>query len=311
MPRTASRPTFLRGRVARVTRVDACGRFILGEYNQAVTEGVIEVTLTENTTETEAIDQANMAGKRCVYEPAEPSLVGYGVVATFCEVDYEVFEIITKQPLVFDAFGRVVGIEPDTKISLTGEGFGLEVWMGSQGADVCDDPDAEGEFGWLLLPLLKGGILGGFAVNNGAITFTITGASTRDGSGWGRGPYAVEMGLDGPDRLFQPVSKTAPIRLQSVTVAPPLPTDGARPVLDPTLPALTSITATGTGLEVDFVVAPVSTGPVWYDFGDETWDYVAIPGEASHVYAEAGTYTVRATQNNIDWAEEEIEVPFP
>lgn len=314
MPRTASRPTFLRGRVARVTRVDACGRPVYGEYNQAVSEGVIEVTLTANTTESEAIDQQNMAGKRCVFEPAEPSLTGYGVVLNFCEVDYEFFEIITKQPLVFDANGRVVGIEPDTKISLTGEGFALEVWMGSQGADVCDDPDAEGEYGYVLLPLLKGGILGDFAINNGAINFTITGASTRDGSGWGSGPYAVEMGLLGdPGPLFQPVSKTAPIRLQSVTVAPPEPSEGARPLLDPSLAALTAITAVegATSMEADFTTTPVSTGPVWYDFGDGEWDYVSAPGAASHVYATPGTYEVKASQNGIEWATEEVVVPFP
>ena len=90
---------------------------------------------------------------------------------------------------------------------------------------------------------------------------------------------------------------------------------GARPVLNPTLPELTAVTATEDatdteGMTADFTVTPVSTGPVWYDFGDGGWDYVAVPGEASHEYAEAGTYTVLASQNGIQWASTTVTVPF-
>lgn len=316
MPRTSRTLSPVRGRSTRVTRLDNCGRVVAGEYNQAVSEGIITVGFTANTVDTDEINVPNFGGKRCVYEASVTELAGYGLTLTFCKVDFEYFEILTKQTLVFDANGTVVGLEVDTKIPLDQEGFALEVWVGSQGADVCDDPDAQGEFGYLLLPRLVGGIVGDLSVENGAINFQITGATTREGNQWGRGPHAVEMDeLGEPGPLFQAVSRTAALRIQQTTVAPPTEATGARPVLNPALPALTSVTATedandATGMTADFVVAPVSTGPVWYDFGDGGWDYVAIPGEASHQYEEAGTYTVLASQNGLNWASTTVTVPY-
>jgi hypothetical protein len=267
---------------------------VLGEYNQATSEGIVTAAFTANTVESEEINVPNFAGKRCVYEPAVPELAGYGVDLTFCNVDFEFFEIITKQTLVFAADGSVVGLEADTKIALDDEGFALETWTGTVGADVCDDPDAEGAYGYLLLPLLKGGILGDFSVENGAVNFTITGASTREGNQWGNGPYAVEMNEDGdPDVLFQSVSKTA--------------------ALDPTKVDFTSIAGIegAVPLETEFTTTPAATGPVWWDFGDGEWDYVAAPGATDHLYAAAGTYTVLASQNGLVWTSVDITVPWP
>lgn len=311
MPRISSRPTLVRGRVARVTKLDNCGRLVYGEYSQAVTEGVVSAAFTANTTETEAIEVTGMSGRRLVWEPSITEFAGYGIVLTFARVEFEVFEIITGMPLVFDERGAVVGIEADTKIKLTDWGFGLEIFAGATGTDVCDDPDAEGEFGYLLLPRLQGGILGDFTIENGNVSFTVTGAQTRDGNRWGRGPYAVERnaaGVAGP--LFQPVSPTAALRMQVTTVAPPAEFVGARPLLNPSGAALTTVSATDGDepLEVSLTVSPAATAPVYWEFGDGTWDFVAAPGATSHVFSEPGTYTVRASQNGQVWATTETVV---
>lgn len=420
MPRPTRRPSLVRGRVARVTRLDGCGRFIYGEYNQAVTDGIITVAFTSNTNSTDEISVVKMDGKRCIYEPSLPELSGYSIDVTFCAVEPEIFEIITGQTLVFDAFGRTVGIEMDTKIKLDDKGFGFELWAGSGNTDACEDEEADGEFGYVLLPRLQGGVLGDFSVENGAVNFVITGAATRDGNQWGRGPYAVDraVGTDevqratisgtptggnftltfngqttaniaynataaavqtalqalstvgagnvtvtggpgpgtpytftftndlgqanqpaltatasftggtspaiaittitpgtapAPAPLFQALSPTAALRLQAVTVAPPEPFIGARPLLNPTLPALTSIAAVegSTDMEADFTTTPGATGPVWWDFGDGEWDYVVAPGSASHLYAAPGTYTVKASQNGKSWTKTTVTVPFP
>lgn len=140
-------------------------------------------------------------------------------------------------------------------------------------------------------------------MENGAINFTITGASTREGNHWGSGPYPVELNGTDPAALFQPVSSTAALRMQIVAVAPPEPAVGARPLLDPANAAFTSLTATaGAGThEVDFTTTPAATGNTWWDFGDGEWDYVVAPGATTHTYAAAGTYTVRASQNGVNW----------
>lgn len=305
--------SLVRGRRIRLTRLDGCGRPVYGEASSVTSKGFITVGFTANTTESDEINVTNAAGEVCVFEPAETTLTGYGVEITFCEVDPELLALVTGQAVYVDAFGNVSGFTINTKVSLEGQGFALELWSGVAGGDACSTVGAEGNYGYTLLPYLKGGILGDFTVENGSVTFTVTGANTRDGNNWGVGPYADVMltaasepgplptALDGDDHLL----------LTATGIAPPEALCGTRPLLDPAVTALVSIAGTGIGLAVDFETTPASTGPVWWDFGDGEWDYVAAPGEASHTYAAAGTYTVKASNNGSDWVETEITVPLP
>ena len=77
--------------------------------------------------------------------------------------------------------------------------------------------------------------------------------------------YQAQPPAGDPAPLFQPVSPTAALRMQITTVLPPEPTSGARPLLDTSLPALTSIAAVegGTDMTADFTTTPAATGPVW------------------------------------------------
>ena len=281
MPRTSNSVALIKGRKIRVTRLDGCGRPVYGEYGQAVSEGIVTVNFTANTVETDEINVPNFSGEVCVYEPSVTTLAGYGLEIEFCAVDLDVFEMITGQSLVFDYSGNVVGLEVDTKIEVDDMGFALEVWAGAPVGDVCEDPNAQGSFGYILLPRLEGGYLGDFSIENGSITFTVTGASTREGNQWGTGPYSVMLDDDGlPAVLSQAVSKTAALRLQLVNMTPPATALGARPLLNPELPALTTITAAegDTPQAAEFTVTPTATGSTWWDFGDGEWDYVVAPG---------------------------------
>lgn len=299
--------SFVKGRRIRVTKLDSCGRPIYGDDSQVVSKGFISVGFTANTTETDEINVTNAAGEVCVYEAAVTSLVGYGIEIQFCEVDPELFSLVTGQPVVLGAdASTVVGFDVDTKIGLENSNFALELWVGSPAGDACSTVGAQGSYGYLLLPFLTGGILGDFTVENGSVTFTLTGANTKEGNAWGTGPYPVMLNNASPtplpSRMATPVSTSTALRTMIVDVSPPTDACGARPVLDPTLPNLTSIAGVP---DDDFVVAftttPAATGPVWWDFGDGTWDYVAAPGSTSHTYAAAGTYTVRASQNGVVW----------
>lgn len=306
--------SLMRGKRLRMTRLDGCGRPVFGEASTAVTKGFITVSFTANTSETDEILVTNAGGDRCVYEPAETSITGYGVEIEFCEVDPDLFSMVTGQDVVLDSFGNSSGFDIDTSVDLSGLGFALELWMGAGSADAasCSTEGGDGNFGYLLLPYLRGGIVGDFSVENGNITFTITGANTRDGNAWGVGPYSdIQMSGSAPSAMLTPVKSTTALRLILTDVAPPEPMAGTRPLLDPSLAALTAVSATGDGgsLEADFTVTPASTGPVWYEFGDGEWDYVLAPGVGSHVYSEPGTYTVRATQNG-SFVETTVTVPF-
>lgn len=305
--------SLVRGRRIRLTRLDGCGRPVYGDASSVVSKGFISVAFTANTTESEEINITNAAGETCVFEPAETALTGYALEVQFCEVDPDLFSLVTGQGVVLDAFGNSTGFDIDTAVTLDSSGFALELWMGSAAGDACSTEGAQGSFGYLLLPFLRGGIVGDFTVENGSVTFTITGANTRDGNTWGVGPYSdiqIQEGVPGP--MISPVSSTTALRLILTDVEPPEAACGSRPLLDTTLPDLTAITAVqgADAQTAAFTTTPASTGPVWYDFGDGEWDYVVAPGEATHTYEGSGVFTVRASQNGT-WVETEVTIPFP
>lgn len=304
--------SLVRGRRIRVTRLDGCGRPVFGEASSVVSKGFISVAFTANTTQTDEINVTNAAGEVCVFEPAETTLTGYGVEIQFCEVDPELLALITGQDVYVDAFGNVVGFKVNTKVDLEGQGFALELWAGAGNSDACATEGAQGSYGYLLLPYLKGGILGDFTVEGTNVTFTISGANTRDGNNWGVGPYTDVMLTSGsvPGPLVEALDSDDHLLTIITQVAPPEALCGTRPLLDPEATPITAIAGVATGLDVDFDTTPAATSSVYWDFGDGTWDYVAAPGDASHTYAQPGTYTARASTNGT-WVTTTVTVTGP
>lgn len=304
----------VRGRRIRATRVDACGRPVYGEDSQVVSKGFISVAYTANTNDSDEINQPNAAGETCIFEPAQSSLTGYTVNIEFCEVDPELFSLVTGQEVYLDANGDAVGFSVGTDVDLEAQGFALELWAGAPAGDACADENAQGSYGYFLAPFLKGGILGDLTIENGAVTFTITGATTRDGNQWGSGPYNVMLNADGdPAPLITPLGTNKHLLLIWVGVAPPELFYGTRPVLDPDSTDITAVVAVegSSPTEADFsFTGAVANEPVWIEYGDGTWDYVADGTTGStHVYAANGTYTARASSNGT-WVTTGVTIPF-
>jgi hypothetical protein len=311
--RKSQSTSYLQGRRIRMTRLDACFRPVYGDDSVAVSKGFVSVSYTANTVESDEINQQNASGEVCLYEPSQPSLTGYGVEIVFCEVDPELFSLVTGQEVYLDGDGNPIGFSVGTDIDISESRFAFELWMGTKKTDTCANPNAQGKYGYLLLPALQGGIVTDFEVQNGAINFTITGAATRDGNQWGKGPFNVMLVGGNPAPLVTAISPQKHLLLINVEVAPPEPYVGTRPLMDPEATPITAIVAAegASPMEAAFTFTGGSTDPVWTEFGDGTWDFVE-PGSAgaSHVYAANGTYTVRATSNGT-WVQTTVTVPFP
>lgn len=201
----------VRGRMMRVTKTDGCCGPAYGPDNSITTEGFVSVALTANITDAEEITVTNANGKTCVRDSGEPTFDGYGVEITFCEVQPCLFSLVTGQPVVTNAAGEIIGFKMNSKVSLQGAGFALEVWMGVPGV-ACEGGESNSS-GYLLLPCLQGGVIGDFTIENAAVTFSVTGANTKDGNAWGVGPYADSIlpdPLDVNDHLYV-IYSTTPI----------------------------------------------------------------------------------------------------
>lgn len=280
--------SFLRGKRIRATLVDTGGRPVYGDSSVAVSKGVVTLSYTTNTEDGQSITVANMNGDTCVSQSAPSVFTGFGVEAEFCEVDFSLLSMITGQKVYVGDNGQIIGMTESTDVDLSTVNFGLEMWLGSSNA---------GEYGYVLTPFLGGGVLSDVSVQNDAISFTVTGLTTKNGTGWGTGPYKVENVSGTPSALRTPMLANDHRRTFSTSIAPPVAYAGTQPLLDPAKPAITDFTATVATKQVTFAPTPAGTDPMFYDFGDGTWDYAPTGGYVK-TYATAGTWTVTAKRGS-------------
>jgi hypothetical protein len=285
--------TPVRGNAMRVTALDGCGQPIYGPDSVGVSDGFISISFTANTDEGEEISVTNAAGRTCVREVPCPQFLGYTVEVEFCQVDPAILAIMTGQDVELDAQGLAAGFRMNSGKSGCDRAFALEIWTGTPG-ERCnpDAPVGSAAGGYLLLPYLQGGIFGDFTVENGAISFTITGAATKTGGLWGIGPYNVILNEQGvPSPLAVPIAEDDHLLVRFTEVAAPDVFCGTMPLLNPNGAELTAVTTSVTDQTVTFAPEPAGTDPWWVDFGDGTWDYSADGSALEHTYATPGEYT--------------------
>jgi hypothetical protein len=193
-----------------------------------------------------------------------------------------------------DANGDIVGFRMNSSISACDSGFALEVWMGVPGVACAGDA---GGFGYLLLPCLQGGVIGDFTIENAAITFTVTGDSTKDGNGWGSGPYDVVADAGGgAGPLPSPLDPDDHLYVSFTTVPPPVETDGcttvpAAPVLVPATGATAGTPGTWTpaGSAPPANLAAASSVTASPTTAWTTGQYV-VAGDAAHIHWDGAAW---------------------
>jgi hypothetical protein len=216
----------VRGRVIRVTRLDSCGNPDPGASAVVVSKRISSVTIDEVTDDGTNIRDRNFGDELFVVDDAFTTVIGYSAEIALCGVDPGLIGLLTGQPVVLNAAGNVVGFDATSTVDLDSFGFSLEVWSRIAGA-TCD-PSGNRRWGYTVFPFLKGGRLGGFAFENGAVQFTISGAQTRDGNGWGVGPFDVDRDETNlPIPLFTPLGPNTHYRNVQVTLDPPEAACGA------------------------------------------------------------------------------------
>lgn len=179
----------VRGEVMRATVTDECGLPSTGASDNIVTNGFVTVSFSPEVKDRDEIEQLNANGDVCVTSTRRPELKWYNVEAEFCEVNSELFAMLTGQE-VYENFDSsdVIGMSIGADAAETG--FALEVWSN---IDISDGAcGASGvDHGYFLAPWLSEGLITDFTIENAAITFTIQ-ARTNPGHQWGAGPYDVE-----------------------------------------------------------------------------------------------------------------------
>lgn len=312
-------PSFLRGNVMRVTRLDGCGRPIYGDCNQVVSDGFVTVTLSAEVEEGEEVTVTKANGQTCVSDKACDQLRWYTTEIEFCQVDPDLVQIMNPTwEKILSYQGDTIGYDAKGNLSCD-TGFGLEIWMDTYGAtDACSGEGSQGAYGYLLLPWVVGGAPGDLEIGNDAISFTFNGR-TKLGSRWGRGPYPVMLGENAvPGPLLTPVTAQTQYRLFVTTIRPPEPECGCQPVDRPT-PEPADLIITGVAGESPRMTVRLRAdnhgfGPVMIDWGDGSDAQQAADGAyVTHTYEADGDYTITVSdqQTPAIVVTKDITIPLP
>lgn len=236
------------GHVIRGTRLDSCGRPAWGNKTQIATEGFVSIAQTANYDDGDEITVKNARGRRCVQKDAEPELINASLDVTFCNMDPEFYTLLTGFPVIYHPItGDAIGYRANRGVRPGDVRVALEAWTGAQGTVVCDD-DGDVPYGYLLWPFLSGGRVGDYTLENNAVTFSVTGMLTKDGSGWGLGPYDVVTDDAGdPAPLPEVIDALDHWLTQVTTIQPPESTIGLVPLDDPDQSSATGVTAGAPG----------------------------------------------------------------
>lgn len=280
--------------VARVTRLNSCGTPVDSTCSYAVSEGVITLAMTNNNQDRQEYLQLNGQGNICVDETKEAQLRWIGTELTFCNVDPELFNIITAEPLVLNDAAVPTAIGWDTTQSAPlNSYFALEAWTNTGGGS-CDDNQPD--YGYFLLPFNIGGQVSDITLENANINFTVT-ARTKAASLWGLGPYNVRVveaagpDLGEPAALLTAIGTTVHRRQFWTELPPPINFCGCQDLTPTVLVAPLSATAATLRTMTFPVDANGPVLPAYIDWGDATPSVLVTTGtNATHTYA-VGTYT--------------------
>lgn len=222
-PGTIAWPS-VRGKVARFTRLDSCGRPVVGAHSVLVTDGFTEITASPQFAEGNEITVTKANGRVCINDKADDTLNRYDISITCCAVNPALKGLTCGYEQVLDYAGRAVGFRVGEDVNA--EGVAVEVWSDVVPEEECAE-GAVGQWGYFLIPrIVSMRTSSDFQFQNDALSVQLAGRTKRPA--WGTGPYnVVGTGTNGttPGKLLTPLGKKQHLHAQLTTIAPPDPED--------------------------------------------------------------------------------------
>lgn len=207
--------------VMRATRLDACGAPVEGPCSTVVSDGFVSIGWESEIAEGTDTEVRKANGRLCVSDRACDELRWLNLTISFCQVNPDLFSMMTGYEVVLDYDGQSVGNRIGEQILCDG-GIALEAWTRIPGLPCTPGVDNAKPWGYFLAPWIKSAILNSFTMENDAATFEIT-ARTSSASTWDVGPYDVvatdALNTAGP--LLTPIGAKDHLHMQVTTIQPP------------------------------------------------------------------------------------------
>lgn len=193
------------GKMLRVSELNSCGVAIPDTGQQVTTDGFVSVSITAETEDGAEIIVRKANGAICINEKQANSFKRLTLEIHFCGVNPSLLALVSNaNPYVGSTAEEILGFTlPEGELN---KWFSFELWTGITGA-ACE-PGATEQSGYMLLPFVNAGTLGDLEITGeDAIDFSVTGAYTKGGNGWGVGLYndVYSSGAAAPSALPTPL----------------------------------------------------------------------------------------------------------
>lgn len=219
------------GKMMRATRVDECCAPVAGACSTVTTDGFVSIAYSSEIKEGNEVEIEKANGQLCINDKACDEIKWVNVTATFCNVDPDLFSLMTGYTTVLDYAGVAVGNRVQKSVLCDG-GFALEAWSDIPG-QACLVTGGK-LYGYFLLPCVVNAVLTGFTLENDGASFEMT-ARTKLAAGWGVGPYNVDPVdiANTPGPLQTPITIEDHLDMHATTIAPPAAVCGCTPLVIP------------------------------------------------------------------------------
>lgn len=202
----------IQGTRARIVRLDECGIPVETDRSLVVTDGFVQVQVTQDYLDGTEYELQNAAGEFCVNERSPDQFRRAEVQIQFCAVDPDVVEIVTGAEIVTTGTPSPTGTGFWVTEGTLDARFSLEVWQNSAGEECIDgDPN----FVYWAFPHLSAGRFNDFTIEDDVLEWSLTGHTRRAAPAWGTGP------IDGEDPWITQVPDDAHFGFNIATL--PLP----------------------------------------------------------------------------------------
>jgi hypothetical protein len=203
----------IKGLAMRATRLDSVGKWATGATASAISDGFVSIQLSANIEEGTEFQVKNANGDLCINEKDASRLKWFDLTVDFCEVDPDLYELMTGMTQIDDYASNAVGYEIGE--TLPSQNFSLEVWTAIAGATGYQ------QYVYWVLPMVTNAIVGDYQIGYDAMTFQMK-ANSQSNVNWGKGPYNVQWtSLSTPGKMITNIGSDTHLRQFATEVAPP------------------------------------------------------------------------------------------
>lgn len=213
----------IQGLALRVTRLDSCCRPATGTTcDFAQSESFVTLNITAELEDPDEFIVKLANGKLCINETGCATLKRFNVEIEVCNADPDLFQIISGVNTVTDYAGNVVGFEIDQALGNCNK-FALEFWTKVVGDECVDPTTGAAQYLYWLLPCVSNGRIGDITIENGPLTWTLSGDALPS-SAWAHGPHNVVPinASNTPGKLITAIGEDTALHVQYTTIAPPV-----------------------------------------------------------------------------------------